>query len=334
MNIFQKTLKSLQFVSVPKKTLAIAGLLAVALPMSFSAGEAKAAETFRLQSGVALNTNNRFRRIYGNPRMSLWRHNLNDRDQQFTRLRNPDGSYRLQHASTGKCLNAHLKWNGGEVNVWPCNPYDADQKFDFVNVGGGASLIRRRGTNLCVDAPTFANYGRIHLWQCMGGNPHQRWYSNTVPTVDTQPRGRAGRFFNWARGQRGIARLDRSDLRGQCVTLAVRYLQDVYFGGSRTRRAYGHGKDVARGVASQHPNLFRYRTSGVPKPGAIISFRGSGYNYRYGHVGIVIDSRPDGSFTMIDSNSDSRHSASVVKVHSWRSRRGVVGWADPINPLP
>ncbi|MEM9946744.1 MAG: RICIN domain-containing protein [Cyanobacteria bacterium P01_D01_bin.36] len=180
MNIFQKALQPLKAISVPKKTLAVAGLLAVALPMSFTAGEAKAVETFRLESGVALNTNNRFRRIYGQPRMSLWRHNINDRDQQFTRLRNPDGSYRLQHRSTGKCLNAHHKWNGGEVNVWPCNPHDADQKFDFVNVGSGASLIRRRGTNLCVDAPTFTNYGRIHLWQCMSGNPHQRWFSNNI----------------------------------------------------------------------------------------------------------------------------------------------------------
>jgi surface antigen len=113
----------------------------------------------------------------------------------------------------------------------------------------------------------------------------------------------------------------------------VRYLQDVYFNGSNAARAYGNGKDVARGVASQHPNLFQFKTSGTPKRGAIISFLGSGYDGYYGHVGIVLETNGD-SIKILESNHDGLGTQSVVRVSGWKSRAGVVGWADPVGNLP
>jgi surface antigen len=144
---------------------------------------------------------------------------------------------------------------------------------------------------------------------------------------------KAENFFRTMVGVQGVTRNDRNDLNGQCVTLAVRYLQDVYFSGSRTPRAYGHGKDVARGVASQHPNLFQYKTSGTPKRGAIISFLGGSYDRTYGHVGIVLERNGD-SFTMLESNYDGRGTQSIVRISGWRNRANVIGWADPVGDLP
>lgn len=145
--------------------------------------------------------------------------------------------------------------------------------------------------------------------------------------------GKAEKFFQWAVGQRGITRYDRSDLNGQCVTLVIRYLQDVYFGGDRSPRAYGHGKDVARGVANSHPNLFQYKTSGTPKRGAVISFLGGGYNSTYGHVAIVMETNGN-SIKILESNHDGLATQSVVRISDWKSRAGVVGWADPTGNLP
>ncbi|BAZ10283.1 hypothetical protein NIES4071_20980 [Calothrix sp. NIES-4071] len=147
------------------------------------------------------------------------------------------------------------------------------------------------------------------------------------------------RFFNWALGQRGIARLDRNDLRGQCVTLAVRYLQEVYFTGSeKTRpRAYGHGKDVAWGVANQHPNFFEgYTRNGLPRRGAIISFPGP--NRQWGHVGIVMEARVFNGvrqIRMLESNWDSRAENSTVRIggwvniDGWNAYGGTNGWTNP-----
>ena len=145
--------------------------------------------------------------------------------------------------------------------------------------------------------------------------------------------GKAEKFFQWAVGQRGITRYDRNDLNGQCVTLVIRYLQDVYFGGDRSARAYGHGKDVARGVANSHPNLFQYKTSGTPKRGAIISFLGAGYDSNYGHVAIVMETSGN-SIKILESNHDGRGTQSVVRISDWKNRAGVVGWADPTGNLP
>jgi surface antigen len=116
--------------------------------------------------------------------------------------------------------------------------------------------------------------------------------------------GKAENFFRSMVGVKGVSRYDLGwEYNGQCVTLVVRYLQDVYFNGDRSARAYGHGKDVARGVAGQHPNLFQFKTSGTPKRGAIISFLGSGYDGYYGHVGIVMETSGD-SIKILESNYD------------------------------
>ncbi|MEL7223863.1 MAG: RICIN domain-containing protein [Cyanobacteria bacterium P01_D01_bin.36] len=176
MKLLSKISQSFKSISISKKALVLASTLAVLSPLAVTSGEAKAFVTFSLESDVALNTNHYFRPLNGQPRMSLWRHDVRDRDQQFMLVPSPDGiSSRFQQMSTGKCLNAHHVWNGGEVNVWPCNAYDPDQRFELVPLWGGRFHIRRMGTNLCVDAPQFRNYGRVHLWECMEHNPHQRW---------------------------------------------------------------------------------------------------------------------------------------------------------------
>jgi surface antigen len=165
-------------------------------------------------------------------------------------------------------------------------------------------------------------------------NGYPRRGDCSVPTPTPTTNGKAENFFRLMVGVKGVTRYDTTAYDGQCVTLAVRYLQDVYFNGSRASRAYGNGKDVARGVASQHPNLFQFKTSGTPKRGAIISFAGGGiYDNYYGHVGIVLDTNGT-SFTMLESNYDGRATQSVVHVSGWRNRAGVVGWADPVGNLP
>jgi surface antigen len=79
--------------------------------------------------------------------------------------------------------------------------------------------------------------------------------------------------------------------------------------------------------------LFQFKTSGTPKRGAIISFLGSGYDGYYGHVGIVLETSGD-SIKILESNHDGLGTQSVVRVSGWKSRAGVVGWADPVSNLP
>jgi hypothetical protein len=156
--------------------------LLVSVGVMTTAQAAQAWETFSVDNGsnprMALNTNNGFRTIDGNPRMSLWQRNNADPDQQFNRLPGNRGGTLLQHRTTGKCLNAYRVWNGAEINVWNCDPNDPDQNFNIVNIGGGYNLIKRANTNFCVDSPTRDNLGKIHLWDCNSGNPNQRWLSS------------------------------------------------------------------------------------------------------------------------------------------------------------
>jgi surface antigen len=164
----------------------------------------------------------------------------------------------------------------------------------------------------------------------VNGYPHRGDCTVPTPTVN----GKAENFFRSMVGVKGVSRYDLGwDYNGQCVTLVVRYLQDVYFNGNRSFRAYGDGKDVARGVASQHPNLFQFKTSGTPKRGALISFSGASYGTRYGHVAIVLETSGD-SFKVLESNHDGLATQSVVRVSDWKNRAGVVGWADPVSNLP
>jgi hypothetical protein len=156
-----------------------ASTLAAASFLVIGASAVRAAELFSIDN-IALNTNLRFRKIDGNPRMSIFTKNNNDPDQQFDRLAGNRGGLLLKQRSTGRCLNAHYLWNGAEINVWPCNANDPDQNWNLLSVSGSRTLIKRTGTNLCVDTPTRNNEGKVHLWTCDSSNPNQRWLSNPV----------------------------------------------------------------------------------------------------------------------------------------------------------
>ena len=149
----------------------------------------------------------------------------------------------------------------------------------------------------------------------------------TCPTLASK----AEKFFASVLGQRGIIHPTNRSLDGQCATLSSVYLQNVFIGGSF--RAYGNGRDVARSAANARPDLFQFKTSGTPKRGAIISFLGSGYNATVGHVGIVMETNGT-QIKILESNHDGLGKNSVVRISGWKSRAGVIGWADPINPLP
>ncbi len=158
-----------------KKVKKIAAIAIASVSLVATAQAAQALETFQVSGGYALNTNNNFRLIDGNPRMSLYQHNINDPDQQFDRLPGKSGTL-LRQRSTGKCLNAHYLKPGAEINVWPCNAGDPDQNWDLQTVGNGEFLIKRTGT-LCVDSPTRTNTGKIQLNTCNSG-ANQRWKSS------------------------------------------------------------------------------------------------------------------------------------------------------------
>lgn len=164
-----------------RPALVAASFLTITISINLEKAQAQSYETFSVNGGMALNTNNNFRLIDGQPRMSIWQHNVSDVDQQFQRLAQPDGSFLLRQRSTGKCLNAYRLWNGAEVNVWPCSTSDPDQRFRLNNLGSGVWQIQRSGTNLCIDSPTRSNGGILHLWACDANNPNQRWQSSLMP---------------------------------------------------------------------------------------------------------------------------------------------------------
>ncbi|WP_413176313.1 RICIN domain-containing protein [Anabaena azotica] len=186
----------------------ILGLTTVGLVVGLSS--AQAGETFSVREGMALNTNNYFRRIDGQPRMSIYRRNDSDSDQIFDRLSGNLGGILLKHRSTGNCLNAHYLWNGAEMNVWPCNASDPDQNWKIIPVSDGYNLIQRAGTNLCVDTPTRDNSGKVHLWTCDANNGNQRWRSSNGGGV-TSTNGqinlpfRSGQTWYVCQGYRGGA---------------------------------------------------------------------------------------------------------------------------------
>jgi len=164
-----------------KKVQKITEIAIASVSLAVTAQAAQAGETFQVNGGYALNTNNSFRLIDGTPRMSLYQHNINDPDQQFDRLPgSSSNSILLRHGSTGKCLNAHYLSNNAEMNVWNCNASDPDQNWNLVNLPSGEFLIRRNGTNFCVDSPTRTNTGRIHLITCDANNANQRWRSSAT----------------------------------------------------------------------------------------------------------------------------------------------------------
>ena len=315
--------------TVSKFTGFVFGVAIVSLA-SIVGSSSSNAETFVLNGNKALNTNSSFRAIDGHPRMSIWDHSLNDADQNFDRKTGGKGGEHLVNRRTGKCLNAFRRWNGAEVNVYPCRLGDADQNFNVEALSNGEVQIRVANTNFCLDNPNRTNGGQVTLGQC-DGNANKRFKINGGGTV-TPPPSNGGayyrnfeRFINFVVGQIGIARLDRNDLRGQCVTLIARYVQEVYLTGSDKTKAIaldnGHG--TAAAVARQFPQLFEPLTStGLPKRGAVVSFPEIGYvpnvgcpNNRCGHVGIVMESRTlngQRQIRIMDSNGDSKNASSKV----------------------
>jgi hypothetical protein len=144
---------------------------------------------------------------------------------------------------------------------------------------------------------------------------------STPPPVSTGFYQNPEVFYRWALTQIGIARLDRSDLKGQCVTLVARYVQEVKLPASQRTRieTYGHGKDTASVVASKFSAYFHpYTRSGLPRRGAVISFNTS---HVYGHTGIVMASRYDSSgrrqVQILESNWNSGGVNSTVRISPW-----------------
>ncbi|MEP0873112.1 ricin-type beta-trefoil lectin domain protein [Trichocoleus desertorum AS-A10] len=162
---------------LPLDLITVVGFLFVELSIGASTNKAQATETFSID-GKALNTNDLFRKIDGQPRISIWEHNASDQEQQFEQLSGSRGGILLKHHSTGKCLNAHYLTNGSEINIWPCDADDHDQNWTLDDVGSGRFLIMKTGTNLCVDTPTRDNGGNVHLWDCNKSNPNQKWLSS------------------------------------------------------------------------------------------------------------------------------------------------------------
>ncbi|WP_375494388.1 RICIN domain-containing protein [uncultured Nostoc sp.] len=158
----------------------------IVFPIGVFASQAQAAETFTVDGNMALNTNNNFGRIDGQPRMSIYTRNDSDPDQQFDRINGNRGGTLLKHRSTGNCLNAHYVSDGGLVNVWPCNANDVDQNFVLSDAGNGYVQIKRAGTNKCVDSPTRNNQEKVYLWECVG-NANQRWKSSAGSITPPPP---------------------------------------------------------------------------------------------------------------------------------------------------
>ena len=152
-----------------------------------SSNASASAENFIVDgSKKALNTNNNFRKVDGNPVMSIWDFSSTDRDQQFERLQGNRGGTLLRHVSTGKCLNIHYLKNEGVVNTWPCNANDPDQNLNINSLGNGFVQIQRTGTNLCVDSPNRDQGGKVHVYTCDRNNSNQR-FSGSIVSQPPQP---------------------------------------------------------------------------------------------------------------------------------------------------
>jgi hypothetical protein len=299
---------------------AVAATASISILVGAVSQSAALAESFIQNGNKALNTNNNFVKLDGNPRMAVWKWDSSDADQQFDRLSGALGGTLLKHRSTGKCLNSHYLKNGGLLNVWACNPSDPDQNFNIISVGNGYNLIQRRGTNLCVDSPTRDDGGTVYVQPCDANNANQKWNNGTVapPTTGGPYYRNFEGFINAFVGQWGIARLDRSDLRGQCVTLIARYLQEVYLTGTdRTRTLYlNNGGGTAQAVASQFGAYFQPTTNqGLPVRGAVVSFPQLAGGL--GHTAIVMASRTlsngQRQIRIMDSNGDNKAPNTQVK---------------------
>ncbi|MBD2577566.1 SH3 domain-containing protein [Oscillatoria sp. FACHB-1406] len=160
------------------------------------------------------------------------------------------------------------------------------------------------------------------------GNPPNSSLVPNCPQPGSGMYGNPEAFYRWAKGQTGITRLDGLySLRGQCVTLIARYIQEVYLPANQRSisLAFGNGKDTARFVSQMLPAQFSPTTTvGLPKRGAIISFPTIGIfnGITYGHVAIVMENRTlnngQRQVRIMDSNGDSKGvNSTVVDRSTW-----------------
>jgi hypothetical protein len=144
-----------------------------------------AAQAVTLSIGdKALNTNLKFRPVYGYPRLSIWDLNPRDNDQNFGYEDRGNGTA-IKHTSTGMCLNAPKTESGIEINVSPCDPNNPDRNHKWSvtylpNSGPRSNptvTIKKYGTNLCVQALNLVNGGIVQLNTCnnTNPNPNQVW---------------------------------------------------------------------------------------------------------------------------------------------------------------
>ncbi|MEG5028365.1 RICIN domain-containing protein, partial [Microcoleus sp. AT8-B1] len=239
--------------------------------------------------------------------------------------------YMIINKATRKALDA-----GGSNSTLPYIHHDPNTQNPFhlwnLQQVGDAYMIINKATGKALDSggdsgnqiymhPTPMPSNPFHLWKLNlpdGGNSGSGG-GGTNPNAEA--------FFGAAKGKVGITRLDGNyDLRGQCVTLIARYVQEVFLPANQRTipRAFGHGKDTARVVSQMLPNSFEAATSsGLPKRGAIISFPDIGIvnGVRYGHVAIVMESRQlsngQRQVRIMDSNGDGLATNSTVREYTY-----------------
>lgn len=309
-------------------------LAVVGVAMTIAAGgvmsENAHAESFVVDGNQALNTNNSFRKIDGQPRMSTYRFNANDADQQFDRMAGNQGGTLLRQRSTGKCLNAHRITNGSEINVWPCNPNDRDQNFNLLSQGSGYFLIQRTGTNQCVDSPDRVDAGKIHMWQCISNNSNQRWRSSTQVASTPAPAPNPAPVIsgNFPQPNFGLSFYRRGNIfwnagfapastnppnpklgqsKGNCTWYASGRAKQLGRNASNVDKLTG---DASR-WGTQATNA-RLNISNQPQSGAIAQ-------WDYGHVAIVESVNRDGTITISESSYSAKLGSSIDYLYGTRT---------------
>jgi N-acetylmuramoyl-L-alanine amidase len=266
-------------------------------------------------------------------------------------IQRPDGRWAVWQAFSAEDGTARIHYLARE-GVGSVATWGGIGRF-YTNMGGAGSFLGMPTRREYFDGDTvFADFegGRIaYRWndaktEALRPGEQPSWRRQGPPMSNPIPERyrQSEEFFNWARGQQGIRRLDGLDgLRGQCVSLIARYVQEVFLPPEQrtVRRAFGHGKDTASVVARMVPNAFEpYTKEGLPKRGAIISFPGP--DTRYGHTAIVMESRIFNGrrqVRIMDSNGDNRGVSSTVREQSrWididstaNGYRGTNGWTNP-----
>jgi surface antigen len=269
---------------------------------------AQAAETFSVDN-VALNTNWNFRRIDGNPRMSIYQHNDNDPDQQFDRLPGNRGGTLLKQRSTDRCLNAHYLSNGAEINVWPCDANDPDQNWNLEGVSEGRILIKRTGTNLCIDTPTRDNAGKVLLWSCDGNNPNQRWRSSAGQTASPGD-SRINAALNKLNGIYSITD-PNGYYPGQCVSFVKRFTKELGItmgamgGNGGARYGFINFNQPGLSLSATQANKISFTGSEQPQVGDIIFFDATSIN-PWGHVAVVQSISGNGKVIIQESNANGK----------------------------